>query len=129
MDERPLQEVLYVEDDPDIRVVARMALETLGGLRVCCCDGGAQALAALDRCRPDVVLLDVMMPDLDGPATLALLRQHPVGRDLPVIFMTAKAQAHEVRHYLSLGAAGVITKPFDPMTLADQVRALWRQAA
>lgn len=129
MDGRTLQEVLYVEDDPDIRVVAQMALETLGGLRVCSCPSGTQALAAMDRCHPDLVLLDVMMPDLDGPATLALLRAHPVGRNLPVIFMTAKAQGHEVRHYHSLGAIGVITKPFDPLTLADQVRALWREAA
>ncbi len=129
MDTPALQEVLYVEDDPDIRVVARMALETLGGLRVCSCASGTEALAALDRCHPDAVLLDVMMPDLDGPATLALLRQHPAGRDLPVIFMTAKAQAHEVHHYRSLGAIGVITKPFDPWTLAEQVRALWREAS
>ncbi len=129
MDTPALQEVLYVEHDPDIRVVARMALETLGGLRVCSCASGTEALAALDRCQPDAVLLDVMMPDLDGPATLALLRQHPAGRDLPVIFMTAKAQAHEVHHYRSLGAIGVITKPFDPWTLAEQVRALWREAS
>ncbi len=124
-----LREILFVEDDPDIRMVARMALEALGGLRVRSCASGAEALAALDSSHPDAVLLDVMMPDLDGPATLALLRQHPAGRDLPVIFMTAKAQAHEVRHYRSLGAVGVITKPCDPLTLAEQVRALWRQAA
>lgn len=129
MDDQPLREVLYVEDDPDIRAVAQMALEVVGGLKVCSCAGGREALQALMHCRPDVVLLDVMMPDLDGPATLALLREQPASRATPVIFMTAKAQGAEVDRFRALGAIGVITKPFDPMTLADQVRALWSRAA
>jgi CheY-like chemotaxis protein len=74
--------------------------------------------------KPDLILLDVMMPELDGPSTLRALRDSPRGRDVPVIFMTAKAQPREVESYLALGARGVVVKPFDPMNLPDQVRAI-----
>jgi CheY-like chemotaxis protein len=78
---------------------------------------------------PDLILLDVMMPDMDGPATLAELRKLPATATTPVIFMTAKVQAAEVTYYKSIGAIGVVAKPFDPMLLAQQVRTLWQQAA
>jgi CheY-like chemotaxis protein len=120
-----LQKVLYVEDDADIRTIASLALETVGGLTLQACASGAQALAEAAAFGPDLLLLDVMMPGMDGPTTLARLRELPVTRDVPVIFMTAKVQASEVQHYKALGALGVISKPFDPMTLAAQVQALW----
>jgi len=126
---KELVHVLYVEDDPDILVVAQMALEVVGGLTLRSCSSGrAAVLAAIDY-TPDLILLDVMMPDMDGPATLAALRKLPRTASTPVVFMTAKVQVAEVNHYRALGAVGVIAKPFDPMLLAQQVRTLWAQAA
>jgi two-component system OmpR family response regulator len=110
-----LKRVLYVEDEDDIRTVATMALEALGGLEIVGCGSGKEALALAPGARADLLLLDVMMPGLDGPAT-------------PVIFMTAKVQASEIEQYRSLGALDVIAKPFDPMTLAEQVKAIWQKA-
>ncbi len=123
-----LQRVLYVEDDADIRTIALLALETVGGLEVRACSSGAEAIEAAKDLAPDLLLLDVMMPGMDGPTTLARLREIPSTAKVPVVFMTAKVQASEVEHYKSLGAVGVITKPFDPMTLATQVEELWRRA-
>lgn len=120
--------VLYVEDDPDIQTVAQMALEMVGGFTLRTCSSGREALLAAAECKPDLLLLDVMMPGMDGPTTLAELRQLPNTGNTPVIFMTAKVQASEVAHYRSLGAIGVIAKPFDPMQLPLQVRALWDEA-
>lgn len=119
------QRLLCVDDESDIREIAAMSLELDGGFTVKSCASGQQALEALPAFAPDMVLLDVMMPDMDGPTTLERLRQLPEGRTVPVVFITAKAQRQEVEHFLSLGAVGVIAKPFDPMTLADQVRSIW----
>jgi two-component system OmpR family response regulator len=122
----PLCHILYVEDDPDIQIVARIALETVGGLTLTPCGSGRDALAAVAAgCTPDLMLLDVMMPEMDGMMTLAALRQQAATAQVPVIFMTAKVQAAEVAYYKSLGALGVIAKPFDPMQLPQQVRQLW----
>jgi CheY-like chemotaxis protein len=123
----PLQRVLYVEDDADIRTIAVLALETVGGLQLRACASGAEALEAAAGFAPDLLLLDVMMPGMDGPTTLQRLRELPGTARTPVVFMTAKVQASEIDHYLSLGALGVITKPFDPMALAVQVQDLWRE--
>lgn len=120
-----LTRVMYVEDEPDIRAVARLALETVGGLEVHLCERGDDALAAAEKFAPQLVLLDVMMPGMDGPSTLKALRSHNELQEIPVAFMTAKVQSQEIEYFMSLGAVGVIAKPFDPMTLADQIRALW----
>ena len=120
-----LQKILLVEDEPDIRAVAEIALEIVGGFSVRLCEDGAAALAALPDFAPDLIMLDVMMPGMDGPATLAELRKLPEGAAVPVIFMTAKVQQAEIDGYRKLGAAGVIAKPFDPMTLAERVREIW----
>ena len=120
-----LKRVLYVEDDPDIRTVASIALEVVGGYTLQACSSGAEALAAAAEFGADLLLLDVMMPDMDGPTTLARLRELAPTAATPVIFMTARVQAGEVALYKSLGAIGVIAKPFDPMQLAQQVRSLW----
>ena len=125
MSDKPLQRILFVEDDPDIQTVARMALEAVGGFRVLACSSGQEALGQLAGFSPDLVLLDVMMPGMDGPATLAALRRLPEAAAIPVVFMTAKVQAQEVAFYRELGAVDVIAKPFDPMALPDRVRSIW----
>ena len=122
-----LERIMHIEDDPAIQEVARVALEVVGGFTVRSCDSGAAGVAAADSFAPQLVLLDVMMPGMDGPQTLAELRKLPVMKDVPVVFMTAKAQTQEVTAYRALGAAGVIIKPFDPMTLSEQIRAIWEQ--
>lgn len=122
----PVASILYVEDDPDIQTVAQIALEVVGGFTLKTCNSGLEALDAVKSgCEPDLLLLDVMMPNMDGPTTLAELRLLPATASTPVIFMTAKVQAGELAYYKSLGAIGVIAKPFDPMELSGQVRELW----
>jgi CheY-like chemotaxis protein len=116
--------VLYVDDEPDIREVARMSLELDGHFVVEVAGSGVEAIAAAGEFRPHVVLLDVMMPDMDGPTTLAALKQAHGAALPPVIFVTARTQSREVERFRALGACAVIPKPFDPMTLARQVRDL-----
>ena len=123
-----LQRILCVEDEPDIRTVAELALAGIGGFTIHSCGSGQEALAAVHEFAPDLVLLDVMLPGMDGVETLAALRSDPRTQRLPVVFMTARTQPAEVEHYRSLGALDVITKPFDPLTLADQVRVIWERA-
>ena len=125
---RELKRILYVEDDSDIQTVARFALEELGGLSVDIAASGWEALAKAPSFAPDLILLDVMMPGMDGPATFAALRLAADTAHTPIVFMTAKAQTDELARFAGMGAAGVITKPFDPMSLADRIRALWSAA-
>lgn len=120
-----LTRILYVEDAEDIQMVAKVALEIVGGYEVCVCSSGSEALTRAPVFQPDLFLLDVMMPDMDGPTTLAALRQLPGMGAIPAIFMTAKVQSNEVAEYLARGAQGVISKPFDPMKLATEVREIW----
>lgn len=122
-----LNKILYVEDEPDIQAVAKLALEAVGGFTVKICSSGQEALTELPGFAPDVILLDVMMPGMDGPTTLKALREIDSLREIPVIFMTAKVQPPEVAHYKELGALDVIAKPFDPMTLASSVRSIWER--
>ncbi len=114
--------VLYVEDDPDIQVIARIALEDIGGFTVRPCTCGEEALQAIADFVPDVIVLDVMMPGMDGPTLLGKLRQHTNAAKVPAIFMTARVQRSEVEDYHTMGAVSVISKPFDPLTLAEQIR-------
>lgn len=117
--------VLHVDDEDDIREVAAFAFDLDPEITLTSAASGEAALAALDHglC-PDIILLDVMMPHLDGPGTLTRIRERKAHQATPVIFMTARAQSGEVDHYRTLGALDVITKPFDPMTLAGDVRAI-----
>ena len=121
----PLCRILYVEDEPDIRVVAQMALEAVGGFTVISCASGPDALVAAPQARADLLLLDVMMPGMDGLGTLRALREMPATANTPAIFMTAKVQAAEVAVYKAMGALEVIPKPFDPMTLSAQIQRIW----
>jgi CheY-like chemotaxis protein len=129
MARRPLIRVLLVEDDPDIQLVARLALADIGGLTVEVCGCGRDALTTVGSFRPDLVLLDVMMPDMDGIAVLEALRSQPEIGATPVVFMTARAQAHEIARYRKLGSLGVITKPFEPATLAESLKGMWERHA
>ena len=114
--------ILYVDDESDIREVVELSLSLDPDLVLQGCGSGEEALAVAAEWQPDIILLDVMMPVMDGPATLVQLRNNATTANIPVIFMTARAQAREVDHFRSLGAIGVIPKPFDPMTLAAAVR-------
>ena len=114
--------VLIVDDDEDIRLVSEIAVRRIGKWDAVVAATGEEALERARTEQPDVILLDVMMPSLNGPATLALLREEPATASIPVIFLTAKVQKHEVERYMALGATGVIRKPFDVMTLADEIR-------
>lgn len=123
----PLNRILYVEDDPDIQMVARLALAMVGGFTVEICSGAEEALGKVEGFAPDLILLDVMMPVMDGPTTLAELRKIPAVAGIPVIFMTAKVQSHEIDYYKQIGAIDVISKPFDPMSLATTLRDKWKK--
>jgi CheY-like chemotaxis protein len=114
--------ILNVDDDPDVREVTDLALGLDPDFEVRSCASGTEALAIAATWTPFLILLDVIMPNMDGPTTLMHLRKNPLTADTPVLFMTARGQSHEIAHFISLGARGVISKPFDPMTLAFQVR-------
>lgn len=116
--------VLVVDDEPDIREIAQVSLELVGGWEVTIATNGAEALQRAAESRPEVILLDVMMPDMDGPTTFRRLQENPDTAGIPVIFLTAKVQAADRRHFSDLGVAGVISKPFDPLTLAQEVQGL-----
>ena len=122
-----LSKILHVEDDLDIQAIAQIALETIGGFEVLQCSSGQEALKAAPDFKPDLFLLDVMMPGMTGPETLAALRELPGMADIPAIFMTAKAQRDEVAEFLALGAIEVVVKPFEPMELAGEIRAAWER--
>jgi CheY-like chemotaxis protein len=114
--------ILLVDDEPDIREVVDVSLGLDRELTTRACASGADALVMAAEWSPSLILLDVMMPLMDGPTTLANLRKNPRTADIPVLFLTARTQAAEIAHYISLGAQGVLSKPFDPMTLAALVR-------
>jgi CheY-like chemotaxis protein len=117
-----MPKILYVDDEADIRDIAAMSLELDPELEVRSSGSGAEALVEAASWLPDLILLDVMMPSMDGPTTLAHLRAEPETAAIPVVFITARTQAQEVERFLGLGAIGVIAKPFDPMALARTVR-------
>jgi CheY-like chemotaxis protein len=124
-----LRSVLYVDDEPDIREVVQMSLALVENLDVHTCESGERALVVLPQLRPDLVLLDVMMPGMDGPSTLQKIRTMAGFEAMPVIFMTAKAMPQEVARFRELGAAAVIAKPFDPIKLGTQVVSVWEGLA
>ncbi len=113
--------ILLIDDEDDIREVAAMSLETVAGWRVTCASTGAEGIRLAEEAAPDAILLDVMMPDQDGPQTLRLLRQNAKTKKIPVLFLTAKVQAIERKRLQDIGASGTLAKPFDPMKLADEI--------
>jgi two-component system, OmpR family, response regulator len=117
--------ILCVDDEQDILDVAKMCLEVVGGYKVTCCSNSVEAFDFIEKVQPDLILLDVMMPQLDGPTFLKNYRAKTSGSPIPIIFITARVRPGEVDDYLKLGANGVLAKPFDPMTLASQVSEIW----
>ena len=116
-----MKHILIIDDEDDIRDVAQVALETVGGWRVSTASSGSDGLAQIQRELPDAVLLDVMMPDLDGIEVFKQLQQNPKTQHLPVLLMTAKTQTTDQQRFLKLGVTGIITKPFKAMLLAEQI--------
>lgn len=121
-----LHRVMCVEDDPDIRMILEFSLGRLAGYEVCLCASGDQALEQVAQFRPQLILLDVMMPGLSGPQTLEQLRKRGLIDGVPVVFLTAKAMTDELEALLGHGATGIIVKPFDPVTLGQDIRIYWQ---
>jgi CheY-like chemotaxis protein len=113
--------VLIVDDDEHIREVAQVTLEAIAGWTVVTAASGQEGIARALAEQPDAILLDVMMPEMDGPTTVGKLKEGEVTRDIPVVLLTAKVQAEDKRGFMDLGIEGIISKPFDPMTLADEI--------
>ncbi|MGI5310506.1 response regulator [Rheinheimera sp. WS51] len=120
-----LKNIMHIEDDPSIQQVAKIALEAVGGFTVHSCSSGKQALTDFANVQPQLILLDVMMPGMDGPTTLQQLKQQFDLSAIPIVFMTAKVQSSEIASYKALGAVEVVVKPFDPMTLSSQLEQIW----
>jgi CheY-like chemotaxis protein len=117
-----IEKVLLVDDDKNIRLIAQIGLEDTPDWIVTTAESGAEAIAKATADPPDLILLDMMMPDMDGKSTLVKLRANASTSHIPIIFMTAKVQTQELESYLALGAAGVISKPFDPITLSADIK-------
>lgn len=125
MSHQTLKKILYAEDEDDIREIAVLAIEVIGGFEITTCNSGKGVLALAREFQPQVILLDVMMPVMDGPTTLLALKQDPELKHIPVVFLTAKIMTEELSYFRTLGAVDIISKPFDPMTLAAQIQAIW----
>jgi two-component system, OmpR family, response regulator len=127
MPERPLERICYVEDDEDIQRIVRMSLERVGKMTVQVVTDPTLAIQAMTAFKPDLVMLDWMMPGMDGPTLFREMKNRPALASVPVVFITAKAGQRDLEELKSLGAAGTISKPFSPRDLPDQLRAIWRK--
>ena len=125
MPERPLNRICYVEDDEDIRRIVRLSLEKVGKMTVEVVGDPLQAIERISAFKPDLVMLDWMMPGMDGPTLFREMKKHPQTGALPVVFITARASQKELDELVALGAAGTISKPFSPKDLPDQLRRIW----
>jgi len=127
--EQPLKKIMLVEDDPDIQLVTRLILEAGGGYEVRVCGSGAEAVQSARAYAPDLILLDVMMPGMDGLATMYALRKLPGVAATPIVFFTANAQEQVRQDLVRRGALDVIVKPVEPNELVEQIRAIWHRFA
>ncbi len=127
MPERPLNRICYVEDDEDIQRIVRMSLERVGKMTVEIVSDPMRAIEAMSAFKPDLVMLDWMMPGMDGPTLFRKMKEIPEVQTLPVVFITAKAAQRDLDELMGLGAAGAISKPFSPKDLPDQLRAIWKK--
>jgi len=125
MPAQPLNRICYVEDDEDIQKIVRMSLERIGKMTVEVVSDPLRAIEAIKAFRPELVMLDWMMPGMDGPTLFRKMKELPGVRELPVVFITAKASQTELDELRALGAAGTISKPFSPRDLPEQLRAIW----
>jgi DNA-binding response OmpR family regulator len=121
-----LQRILLADDEPDILEISRIALETVGGFEVSVCSSGTKLLERLSEFKPDLVIVDVLMPDMTGPEVFEEIRRRPEFDAVPVIYLTGVIQVEELEDLRKTGVADVILKPFDPMTLADRVNGVWK---
>ena len=126
MPDRPLNRVCYVEDDEDIRRIVRLSLEKVGKMEVCVCDDPLKAIERMTDFKPELVMLDWMMPGMDGPTLFREMKKRPETSALPVVFITAKASQKELDELTALGAVGTISKPFSPRDLPEQLRQIWK---
>ncbi len=122
-----LKKVLYVEDDEDIAELTQVVLEEVGGFEVVHCSNGKKAIEVLASFKPQLTLIDVMMPEMDGPTTMQAMRKIAEGKDMPIIFLTAKAQTHQQKQYLDMGASAVIVKPFGVTDLCKTMKEIWQE--
>jgi len=127
MPDRPLNKICYVEDDEDIQRIVRMSLERVGKMTVEIVTDPLQAIGVMAAFKPDLVMLDWMMPGMDGPTLFKKMKEDPQTALLPVVFITAKAQSRDMAELMALGAVGTISKPFSPKDLPDQLRAIWKK--
>ena len=125
MPERPLNRICYVEDDEDIQRIVRMSLERIGKMTVEVVGDPTKAIDAINAFKPDLVMLDWMMPVMDGPTLFRQMKTRPETSALPVVFITAKAAQRDLDELMGLGAVGTISKPFSPKDLPEQLRAIW----
>ena len=121
-----LQRILIADDEPDILEISRIALESVGGFEVSVCSSGKKLLERLPDFQPDLVIVDVLMPDMTGPEVFEEIRRQPEFDAIPVIYLTGVIQEEELEDFRETGVADVILKPFDPMTLADRVNGVWK---
>lgn len=127
MIDKSLKRIIYIEDEVDIAEIAKIALEDIGSFTLLCCYSGREALEKAEEFEPDLFIIDVMMPDMDGSSTFREIKKIPKLANIPVIFMTAKAQQGEVKEYLDMGVLGVIAKPFDPTKLSETISKIWNE--
>lgn len=127
MPDRPLQRICYVEDDEDIQRIVRVSLERIGKMTVEVIGDPTMAIEAITTFKPDLVMLDWMMPKIDGPALFRQMKLRPETAALPVVFITAKASQRDLDELGAMGAAGTISKPFSPQDLPEQLRQIWRK--
>jgi len=120
-----LKKILYAEDESDIQIIVETIIQSLSDYDIKVCNNGRELLECVDEYSPDLILLDVMMPEMDGPTTFKNLQESPKTKDIPVVFMTAKAQVHEVKRLQEDGVIGIITKPFDPVQLCPNISQIW----
>jgi two-component system OmpR family response regulator len=128
MPREPLKNILLVEDDSDMQYLAMLALSQVGGFKVNVCSNGYEALEIVNKAHPQMILLDVMMPELDGPATLQKLRMNPATANIPIVFLTASTQEKDIERYKKLGALDIIPKPINPVTISQHLLDIWKKA-
>lgn len=122
---KELKKILYAEDETDLQAIVEMTIQAMSNYEIKICDNGKKLLEIVEEYNPDLILLDVMMPEMDGPTTFKHLQSSEKAKDIPVIFMTAKAQTNEIEAFKETGALGIIIKPFDPVNLCNDIKKIW----
>jgi two-component system, OmpR family, response regulator len=122
-----LKKILYAEDEPDVQTVVELTIQAMSNYEIKIANNGKKLLECVEDYKPDLILLDVMMPEMDGPTTFKFLQANENTKNIPIIFMTAKVQAHEIEILNKTGGVGIITKPFDPMTLCSEIEEIWNK--